>query len=144
MTQMIIWMKSPMTRLISVCSIVFFLLCTPLYAYELLMFHSKTCPYCQAFMVEVYPTYKDTEASKTLPLKIIDASKPPKWFIDSVGRGDIKPIRGVPTFIIYDEENFKEMDRMVGYNGYDWFIERVNYWIENYKEYYGVETKKEI
>ncbi len=95
-------------------------------------------------MVEVYPTYKDTEASKTLPLKIIDASKPPKWFIDSVGRGDIKPIRGVPTFIIYDEENFKEMDRMVGYNGYDWFMERVNYWIENYKEYYGVETKKEI
>ena len=109
----------------------------PLKAYELLMFSVSWCSYCVAFNEEVAPEYNDTVYAETLPLTIIDAEHIPEWFTNAYEEGKIKKIKGTPTFIIFDKESQAEIDRIVGYNGKEWFYEQVAYWIEHYKEYYG-------
>ena len=106
-------------------------------AYELLMFSVSNCIYCIAFNKQVAPTYNDTEYAETLPLTIIDAEDPPEWFTTAYEKGDIKKIKGTPTFIIFNKESQVEIDRIVGYNGKEWFYEQVAYWIKHYEEYYG-------
>ena len=46
------------------------------YALELLMFHSKYCGYCMAFMKEVAVDYE----YRDMPLVIIDAYNQADWF----------------------------------------------------------------
>ena len=106
----------------------------PLSAYELLMFSVKNCIYCIAFNEQVAPTYNDTKYAETLPLTIIDNADIPDWFHIAYDKGNIKPIRGTPTFIIFDTESQVEIDRIVGYNGKDEFFARIAYWIEHYEE----------
>ena len=113
------------------------LLSLPLKAYELLMFSVSWCSYCVAFNKQVAPEYNDTEYAETLPLTIIDAEHPPEWFTTAYEEGKIKKIRGTPTFIIFDKESQAEIDRIVGYNGKEWFYERIAYWIKNHEEHYG-------
>ena len=113
------------------------LLSLPLKAYELLMFSVSWCSYCVAFNEQVAPTYNDTKYAETLPLTIIDAENIPEWFTKVYEEGKIKKIKGTPTFIIWDEENQIEIERIVGYNSKEWFYERIEYWIEHYEEYYG-------
>ena len=109
----------------------------PLSAYELLMFSVSNCIYCIAFNEQVAPTYNDTEYAETLPLIIIDNADIPEWFQTAYEEGRIEPIKGTPTFIIWDEENQIEIERIVGYNGKEWFYERIAYWVKHYEEYYG-------
>ena len=109
----------------------------PLSAYELLMFSVSNCIYCIAFNEQVAPTYNDTKYAETLPLTIIDNADIPDWFQTAYEEGRIEPIKGTPTFIIWDEENQIEIERIVGYNGKEWFYERVAYWVKHYEEYYG-------
>ena len=104
----------------------------PLKAYELLMFSIKSCHYCIAFMEQVEPEYHDTEYAKTLPLTIIDAKDIPEWFHIAYDKGNIKKIKGTPTFIIWDEESQAEIDRIVGYGGKEWFYEQIAIWIDNH------------
>jgi thioredoxin-related protein len=113
------------------------MLSLPVKAYELLMFSVNWCSYCVAFHEQVVPTYNDTEYAETLPLTIIDAEDIPEWFTVAYEKGDIEKIKGTPTFIIWNEETQVEVDRIVGYNGKEWFYERIDYWIEHYEEYYG-------
>ena len=109
----------------------------PLSAYELLMFSVKNCIYCIAFNEQVAPTYNDTKYAETLPLIIIYNADIPEWFQTAYEEGRIENIRGTPTFIIWDEENQVEIDRIVGYNGKEWFYERIAYWVKHNEEYYG-------
>ena len=85
------------------------------YALELLMFHSKYCGYCIAFMKEVAVDYE----YRDMPLVIIDAYNQPDWFKEAYKENRIKPIRGTPTFIIWNGR--KELGRLVGYSGKEWF-----------------------
>ena len=85
------------------------------YALELLMFHSKYCGYCIAFMKEVAVDYE----YRDMPLVIIDAHNQPDWFKEAYAENRIKPIRGTPTFIIWNGR--KELGRLVGYSGKEWF-----------------------
>ena len=101
-------------------------------AYELLMFSVSWCSYCVAFNEQVAPTYNDTKYAETLPLAIIDNADIPEWFHIAYDKGNIKPIRGTPTFIIFDTESQVEIDRIVGYNGKDEFFARIAYWIEQH------------
>ena len=103
----------------------------PLKAYELLMFSIKSCHYCIAFMEQVEPEYHDTEYAETLPLTIIDAKDIPEWFHIAYDKGNIKKIKGTPTFIIWDEENQIEIDRIVGYGGKEWFYEQISIRVKN-------------
>ena len=113
------------------------LLSLPLKAYELLMFSVSNCIYCIKFNEEVAPYYNKTTYAKTLPLTIIDNADIPEWFHIAYAEGRIEPIKGTPTFIIWDEVNKIEVNRFVGYNGKEWFYERVASWIEHYEEYYS-------
>ena len=106
-------------------------------AYELLMFSVSNCIYCIAFNEQVAPEYNDTVYAETLPLTIIDNADIPEWFTKAYEEGKIKKIKGTPTFIIFDKESQAEIDRIVGYNGKEWFYEKIAYWIEHYEEYYG-------
>jgi len=90
------------------------------YALELLMFHSKYCGYCMAFMKEVAVDYH----YKDLPLVIIDAHKPPEWFKEAMRENRIKPIRGTPTFIIWNGR--KELARLTGYSSKEWFYNNLD------------------
>ena len=85
------------------------------YALELLMLHNKHCGYCMAFMREVAVDYE----YRDMPLVIIDAYNQPDWFKEAYKENRIKPIRGTPTFIIWNDR--KELARIVGYNGREWF-----------------------
>ena len=85
------------------------------YALELLMFHSKYCGYCMAFMKEVAVDYE----YRDMPLVIIDAYNQPDWFKEAYKENRIKPIRGTPTFIIWNGR--KELSRLTGYSGKEWF-----------------------
>ena len=90
------------------------------YALELLMFHSKYCGYCMTFMKEVAVDYQYKYAiDKDLPLVIIDAYNQPEWFKEAYRENRIKPIRGTPTFIIWNGR--KELSRLTGYSGKEWF-----------------------
>ena len=85
------------------------------YALELLMGHNPSCHICQKFLKEVAVNYDNKE----LPLIIIDAYNQPDWFKEAYSENRIKPIRGTPTFIIWNGR--KELARLVGYSGKEWF-----------------------
>lgn len=96
---------------------------TPTLAAELLMVHSPVCPFCQAFMRDVEPGYSKSEQAKEYPLKVVDISisKESNWLRQEIKNKHIKPIRGTPTFIIWD--NDREVGRFVGYPGKDMFYQ---------------------
>ena len=87
------------------------------YAFELLMFNNKYCIYCKKFLREVSSEYNISD----LPLIIIEEDNEPEWFITAYKEKRIKPIRATPTFILWDEFEKYEVDRIVGYGGKDWF-----------------------
>ena len=71
------------------------------------------------------------EYAKNLPLIIINADEYPlhipKWFATAYKKGDIKPIIVTPTFILWDEKQKVEIDRLVGYIGKEWFYDQLAY-----------------
>lgn len=102
----------------------------PALAAELLMIHNPVCPFCKAFMNDVAPYYSETKHGKTLPLVVIDITitENIEWLKRELGAGNIKKIRGTPTFIIYDDG--KEIGRVEGYGGKEWFYEKLDEAVE--------------
>jgi thioredoxin-related protein len=97
-------------------------------AAELLMFSSKTCSYCVAFLKEVWPEYVKSSKQNILPLKLIDFDGSiPNWFTKALDSNKIDGIRATPTFIIFN--NGEEIGRMEGYPGKESFIENINTYI---------------
>ena len=98
--------------------IIFVLIFNPkAYSLELLMINSKSCTYCKYFLSEVAPEYN----LSGLPLVIIDDFDRPKWFSKAYKEKQIKPYRGTPTFIIWNEIEKNEIGRIIGYTGKDNF-----------------------
>ena len=114
--------------------VLFFCLTTTTYAAEMLMFSTETCGYCRAFLKEVAPTYADTEYAKLLPLRIIsmDQKTAPKWFDQAYDEKRIDPIRGTPTFVIFN--NGTEVARLMGYQSKEKFYEDIKGFIDNNRE----------
>ena len=103
-------------------------------AAELLMFSSKTCGYCVAFLKEVWPEYVKSPKQNILPLKIVDFDGSiPYWFTNALDSNKIDGIRATPTFVIFN--NGEEIGRMEGYPGKRAFIENINTYIEQNKEF---------
>ena len=93
-----------------------FLLFLPLQAHalQLLFISTDWCPVCQKVNAEVVPSYQSSD----LPLVKIDITTGKvdnKNFIDAYKSGAIARLYGVPTFIIWDEVNEREIVRWVGY-----------------------------
>ena len=106
----------------------FILFAFPVYALELLMAHNPNCNICQRFIEEVAVDYNDSEIAKKLPLVIINVYDQPEWFLEAYREGRIKPIRGTPTFIVWNGR--KELSRLVGYSTKENFYMRINIFIE--------------
>ena len=111
----------------------FILFAFPVYALELLMAHNPDCHICIRFMNEVEANYHTSEQAKTLPLIVINVYKQPEWFKEAYTENRIKPIRGTPTFIIWNGR--KELSRLVGYRNKENFYKRINIFIEQIDRY---------
>ena len=106
----------------------FILFAFPVYALELLMAHNPDCGICQKFIKEVAVDYNDSEIAKKLPLIVISVYEQPEWFKEAYRLRKIKPIRGTPTFIIWNgsHEGGAEIARLVGYSNKSRFYSRLN------------------
>ena len=111
----------------------FILFAFPVYALELLMAHNPKCPTCIRFMNEVGTDYHNSKQAKILPLIVINVYKQPEWFKEAYTENRIKPIRGTPTFIIWNGR--KELSRLVGYRSKEDFYKRINIFIEAIDKY---------
>lgn len=102
------------------------MLATPTLAAELMMIHSPTCGYCQAFMRDVEPTYNESEQGKSYPLKVVNVSikEDRDWIFEQMSIHNIKSINGTPTFIIWIDG--KEVNRFEGYGGKEWFYQQLD------------------
>ena len=112
--------------------IIFVLIFNPkAYSLELIMINSKSCTYCKYFLSEVAPEYN----LSGLPLVIIDDFDRPKWFSKAYKEKQIKPYRGTPIFIIWNEIEKNEIGRIIGYRGKDNFYrnlkDQLNIFINN-------------
>jgi len=96
-------------------------------ALELLMAHNPGCHICEKFIEEVAIDYNDSEIAKRLPLVIISVYEQPEWFKEAYRIGKIKPIRGTPTFIIWNgsHDGGAEIARLVGYSNKSRFYSRL-------------------
>ena len=105
----------------------FILFAFPVYALELLMAHNPGCGICQKFIKEVAVDYNDSEIAKKLPLIVISVYEQPEWFKEAYRLRKIKPIRGTPTFIIWNgsHEGGAEIARLVGYRDKERFYSRL-------------------
>ena len=92
------------------------------------MINSKFCVYCKKFLYEVATDYKISK----LPIIIIDDQERPKWFVRAYKENKIKPYRGYPTFIIWDENEKYEIARIIGYRGKDRFYRELKDKLVNY------------
>ena len=101
----------------------FILFAFPVYALELLMAHNPDCHICERFIDEVAVDYHDSELGKRIPLIIISVYDQPEWFKEAYRLRKIKPIRGTPTFIIWNGRI--ELARLVGYGYPVRFYERL-------------------
>jgi thioredoxin-related protein len=97
-------------------------------ALELLMAHNPDCHICEKFIEEVAVDYNDSEIAKKLPLIVISVYEQPEWFKEAYRLRKIKPIRGTPTFIIWNgsHEGGAEIARLVGYSNKSRFYSRLN------------------
>lgn len=97
-------------------------------AAELIMIHRPSCPYCQKFMKEVYPTYTESKIGKELPLVIFNTKlghKDPNfaWIKKAGEEGRFPKLQWTPTFIIWvgDHETGKSVANWSGYGSSDQF-----------------------
>jgi thioredoxin-related protein len=105
----------------------FILFAFPVYAMELLMAHNPDCHICERFINEVAIDYHESSVAKTIPLVIISVYEQPKWFKEAYRIGKIKPIRGTPTFIVWNgsHDGGHEIGRLVGYENKEKFYSRL-------------------
>ena len=96
-------------------------------ALQLLMAHNPDCHICERFIDEVAVDYNDSELGKRIPLIIISVYDQPEWFKEAYRLRKIKPIRGTPTFIIWNgsKEGGAEIGRLVGYHSKSRFYSRL-------------------
>ncbi|NQU59473.1 MAG: hypothetical protein HQ513_19745 [Rhodospirillales bacterium] len=88
-------------------------------AAELVMFESDSCEWCEAWNEDIGVVYGKTSEAKIVPLRRVD--------MDSDRPADLRHLEGLmytPTFIVM--ENGREVGRIVGYPGEDFFWQLLN------------------
>lgn len=97
-------------------------------AKELLVLSGEKSQNSKKWKEEVFPEYPNSEVGKNLPAKIvvIQGSNFPQWLTKAMEDGRVGEIVGTPTFIIWDEENKKEVGRVEGYTQKPKFYSQLN------------------
>ncbi len=98
----------------------------PAIAAELLYFRSDACSYCEQWEDEVGGVYPLTEEAGEMALRSID--------IEDTVPDDVSFVKGVvytPTFVAV--ENGREIGRIVGYGGDDFFWQQMSMLMDTLK-----------
>lgn len=91
----------------------------PAAAAELVMFESRGCEWCVRWQEEIGPIYPKTPEARCAPLRQVDIHEPRP--------DDLAAIDGLhytPTFVVV--EDGREVGRIVGYPGEDFFWARLD------------------
>ena len=99
------------------------------------MYHNPYCGHCIRFINEVAKDFTydlpDKFMEDKLELTIIVRNEEPFWFVMAYNENRIKPIRGTPTFIVWNGR--KELSRLTGYKNKEDFYLRVNIYISEWE-----------
>ncbi|HEX2888464.1 hypothetical protein [Vineibacter terrae] len=83
-------------------------------AAELVMFHSRSCPWCAAWDRDIGPVYGKTPEGRLLALRRVDADRSTDGGVRLA-----RPVDVTPTFVIV--ACGREVGRITGYPGEDHF-----------------------
>ena len=92
-------------------------------AAELVMFRRDGCSWCVKWDREIGPIYPKTEFNRRAPLRLVNLDRGPDAAIVHA------PIRYTPTFVL--AENGKELGRIEGYPGDEFFWPRLQNLLEH-------------
>ena len=101
-------------------------------ALELLAIVVDWCPYCQRFESSLVPEY--TGDVPLVVVNVTDGQSLPQWFKTAYDAEQIQTLYSVPTFIIWDEVNNRELVRWVSYQDPTSFYQMLTTAIEKAKE----------
>jgi hypothetical protein len=87
-------------------------------AAELLMFDDPSCSWCRRWHAEIGPGYPHSQEGKRAPLRRLLIRDQ-----ETAGVSLASPVRATPTFVLV--EKGREVGRIVGYPGSDFFYPRV-------------------
>lgn len=84
---------------------------------QLIMVEQDDCPYCEKFHHEIGPAYPKTAEGRTAPLRIVMLHAEWPTELSTIDKATV-----TPTFILIEDN--REIDRIVGYPGdeYFWFL----------------------
>ena len=102
--------------------ILLLLVAMPAQALELLVVTANWCPICARWLSEVPEFYDDID----LPMVKIDITNgiiENQEYLEHYWEGNIKRLYAVPTFIIWDEVNKRELVRWAGYQSEEQWYE---------------------
>ncbi len=144
LTNLALRLGSPTAHAI-VIAIALFLTAPMSHAVELLIMDDLSCVYCKRFKADAGATYNESPYAEWAPLRYMIWSKGyrphphewPDWFRAARDEGRINKVRGTPTFILYDtppgEDKPREVGRILGYRGEEWFYDRLQFMRETYE-----------
>ena len=87
-------------------------------AAELLMFDDPSCGWCRRWLAEIGPGYPKSEEGQRAPLRRLQLRDQ-----ETAGVAFARPVHATPTFVLVDKG--REVGRIVGYAGSDFFYPRV-------------------
>jgi hypothetical protein len=87
-------------------------------AAELVMFDDPSCGWCRRWHAEIGPSYPNSPEGRQAPLRRVHIRDQGKS-----GVALLSPIRATPTFVL--SERGREIGRIVGYPGADFFYPRL-------------------
>jgi hypothetical protein len=85
---------------------------------ELVMFEDAACSWCRRWHAEIGPGYPHSEEGQRAPLRRVDIRD-----LHMSGVSLASPVRATPTFVLV--EDGREVGRIVGYPGADFFYPRL-------------------
>lgn len=118
--------------LAAVCAAIFVVNATN--AAELVMFRRDGCVWCAKWDREIGPIYPKTEFNSRAPLRQVNLDRDPDPIVHA-------RIIYTPTFVL--AENGKEVGRIEGYPGEDFFWARLDNLLQHSHEPASVETKSD-
>ena len=98
------------------------LVAMPAQALELLVVTANWCPVCARWIDEVPEFYDDIDLPM-IKIDITDGIISNREYLEHYWEGNIKRLYAVPTFIIWDEVNKRELVRWAGYQSEEHWYE---------------------
>lgn len=88
--------------------------------FELVVMEAPGCTYCTLFRRDVLPSYEASPRAKDMPIRFVDVNDEAAEAL-----GLETPVDIVPTFLVL--KNNKEVGRIPGYTGPEYFFHTINY-----------------